>query len=94
MQTEISAAFHALVRGRVQGVGYRYSAAREALRLRINGWVRNTDDGDVEIWAEGKRESLDLFLSWLRRGPQFSRVDSVEKKNSEPRGYADFTVKY
>ena len=88
------AAFHALVRGRVQGVGFRYSAVREAGRLRINGWVKNSGDGNVEVWAEGSPEKLDLFLDWLHRGPQFSRVDSVRKENMEPKGYLDFSVEH
>ena len=86
-------AFHALVRGRVQGVGFRYSAAREALRLRVDGWVRNTDGGDVEVWAEGPQDKLEIFLKWLRRGPQFSRVDSVEMKDEKPAGHRGFDVR-
>ena len=88
------AAFHALVRGRVQGVGFRYSAVREADRLRINGWVRNSVDGNVEVWAEGTQAKLDLFLDWLRKGPQFSQVESVRKENMTPKGYRDFAVEY
>ena len=87
-------AFYALVQGRVQGVGFRYSAAREAQSLNIKGWVRNTDDGDVEIWAEGPSEKLDQFLSWLRRGPQLARVDSIKKEEMEGRGYSDFSMKH
>ena len=71
-------AFYALVKGRVQGVGFRYSAIREAQRLRLCGWVRNTIAGDVEAWAEGPSEKLALFQAWLRRGPQLARVDSLE----------------
>ena len=87
------AAFSALVKGRVQGVGFRYSAAREALRLGICGWVRNNYSGDVEVWAEGQPEKLELFLKWLCRGPQLSRVDSIDKDDTEPRGYNGFDVK-
>jgi len=87
-------AFYARVRGRVQGVGFRYSATREAHRLRLNGWVRNAGNGDVEVWAEGAEEKLKTFLAWLRRGPQFSRVDSVEKEDKTPRGFGDFGVEY
>ena len=85
-------AFYARVQGRVQGVGFRYSAAREAQRLRVNGWVRNTSSGDVEVWAEGPPERLELFLSWLWRGPEYSRVDSVQKEDKVSRGYPDFNV--
>ena len=87
-------AFHALVQGRVQGVGFRYSAVREAQRLKVDGWVRNTANGDVEVWAEGPREKLELFLAWLQRGPQFSRVDSVDKTDVIPKGFQGFGVDY
>ena len=88
------AAFHALVRGRVQGVGFRYSAVREADRLQLNGWVRNCVDGNVEVWAEGPEVQLALFLEWLNHGPQFSRVDSVRKEIKEPKGYSGFSVEH
>jgi acylphosphatase len=91
---EKGAAFFARIRGRVQGVGFRYSAVREANRLRVNGWVRNALNGDVEVWAEGPAEKLAAFLTWLYRGPQFSRVDSVDREDREPRGYSGFNVDY
>ena len=86
------AAFFAKVRGRVQGVGFRYSAYREARRLKLNGWVRNVDDGSVEVWAEGPPEKLSLLLAWLHKGPQFSRVDTVEKEDKAPQAYDDFFI--
>ena len=91
---EKEAAFFARVRGRVQGVGFRYSAIREAVRLGLNGYVRNSDDGDVEVWAEGPDDKLALFLKWLNRGPQFSRVDKVEIQDMKALGYDGFNVKY
>jgi acylphosphatase len=91
---EKPAAFYALVRGRVQGVGFRYSTQREAQRLRLKGWVRNTIAGDVELWAEGPREKLEVFYTWLRRGPQLSRVDSVNLENKNPVGYEAFEIKH
>ena len=94
MKEQSYIAFYARVKGRVQGVGFRYSAIREAERLRINGWVKNAVNGDVEVWAEGQKESLELFLKWLCRGPQFSRVDSVEKEDRELQGYNGFGAKY
>jgi len=89
-----SGAFFARVSGRVQGVGFRYSAIHEARRLKLNGWVRNTDSGDVEVWAEGPQEALELFLAWLHRGPSYSRVDSIDKTDAAPRGYREFVVEY
>ena len=87
-------AFYAQVHGRVQGVGFRYSAVMEAQKLNLCGWVKNAANGDVEVWAEGPAEKLNLFLKWLRRGPQFSAVDSVEKTDVVPRGYSNFGVDY
>ncbi|MDR3160599.1 MAG: acylphosphatase, partial [Spirochaetaceae bacterium] len=75
--TKGKAAVYALVEGRVQGVGFRYSAYREAQRLGLTGWVRNTGSGAVEALAEGTSPQLEAFLSWLRRGPPQARVDSV-----------------
>jgi len=85
-------AFYARVSGRVQGVGFRYSTIHEARRLGVSGWVRNTDDRDVEVWAEGSPEKLAQFFAWLHRGPQFARVDSVEREDREPQGYRGFDV--
>jgi len=88
------AAFSARVLGRVQGVGFRYSALREAERCGLCGWVRNTADGEVEVWMEGKPEKLAAFNAWLHRGPQFSRVDSVIAEDVVPRGYRDLQIEY
>jgi acylphosphatase len=87
-------AFCALIRGRVQGVGFRYSAIREAERLGVRGWVRNTAEGAVEVWAEGLQKNLDVFSAWLHKGPPLSRVDSIQKDSVEPGGYADFKAAF
>ena len=89
-----STAFYARIQGLVQGVGFRYSAAREAQRLRINGWVKNASNGDVEVWAEGDPDKLNAFCKWLKRGPQFSRVDGIEIENKAAKGFKDFNVEY
>jgi len=68
---------HFLVRGRVQGVGFRWFVHREASELELKGWVRNTEDGDVEVVAAGDAEGLDELRTSLRRGPRGSRVDKV-----------------
>jgi acylphosphatase len=87
-------AFYARVRGRVQGVGFRYSAIQEARRLGISGWVRNDHNGDVEVWAEGKGERLETFLAWLRQGPPYADVESVEKDDKPPKGFYVFGLEY
>jgi len=73
-------------------VGFRWSARVQALRLDLSGWVRNLPDGDVEVHAEGPEESLAGYLSWLEKGPPYSRVDKVESRSIEPRGYVSFDI--
>jgi len=69
---------HAIVHGHVQGVSFRYSAAVKALELGLTGWVRNLPDRTVETTAEGPHEVLQLYLDWLRRGPQGAHVTQVD----------------
>ena len=68
---------HFLIRGRVQGVGFRWFVHREASELDLRGWVRNTEDGDVEVVASGSAEELADLRASLRRGPRGSRVDNL-----------------
>ena len=67
-----------LVRGRVQGVGFRYFAQREAMALGVAGWVRNMDDGRVEVFGQGSPALLDAFQGRLWQGPQWAEVRDVE----------------
>ncbi|MBI2683430.1 MAG: acylphosphatase [Acidobacteriales bacterium] len=73
-----------IVRGRVQGVGFRWYAEREAGVLGIVGWVRNNEDGTVECLAAGAEEQLQSFRDRLAAGPRASRVDWVEEAEAEP----------
>ena len=68
---------HTLVKGRVQGVGFRWFVHREAAEIGLNGWVRNTDAGDVEIVASGTEEQLAELREALKKGSRGSRVDAV-----------------
>ncbi len=68
-----------VVRGRVQGVGFRWFVEREARILGIAGWVRNNADGSVEVLAMGSRDQLLGLRSRLRSGPRAARVDDVEE---------------
>ena len=68
---------HFLIQGRVQGVGFRWFVHREASELNLRGWVRKTDDGDVEVVASGTVEDLGELRASLRQGPRGSRVDRV-----------------
>ena len=68
---------HFLIQGRVQGVGFRWFVQREASELDLRGWVRNTEDGHVEVVAAGAPGDLAELRSSLRRGPRGSRVDRL-----------------
>ncbi len=73
-----------VVRGRVQGVGFRWFVEREARTLGIAGWVRNRADGTVEVLAMGTNEQLSNLHSKLRQGPRASRVDEVDVSEAQP----------
>jgi acylphosphatase len=80
------------VEGRVQGVGFRASAAREAMRLGVTGWARNLPDGRVEAVYEGPREAVEEMLAWTRRGPAAARVTDMTIHDEEPKGERGFSV--
>lgn len=80
----------AIVSGRVQGVGFRWSTAREAQRLGVSGAVRNLDDGTVEVVAEGEPAEVRALLDWLERGPAGARVDAVRVSDQPPTGARGF----
>jgi acylphosphatase len=69
---------HAVVHGRVQGVGFRFFVLQSAAAQGVSGWVRNRLDDSVELFAEGDRPVLEQFLEQIRQGPPGSRVDRVE----------------
>ncbi len=69
---------HAIVEGRVQGVGFRYFVVETAQSLGVNGWVRNRWDDTVEVMAEGERKVLEKLLALLRRGPRAAYVANVQ----------------
>ena len=89
----MAGAFRARVSGRVQGVGFRWSAVAEARRLGLRGRVRNAADGSVEVEAEGAAGALAQFLAWLRRGPPGARVTGVEVDPTGP-WHDDFDAEF
>ena len=81
------------VRGEVQGVGYRFFAQRAAARHQVVGYVKNLDDGRVEVWAEGPAQRVEEFKHELATGPRFSTVDQIEEINLDPSGlYSAFRI--
>lgn len=87
-------AIHLIVSGRVQGVGFRSWAAREAGRLGITGLVRNLPDSTVEVIAEGTPDLLDRFYSSLESGNGYSRTDHIQKNRFPYKGYTRFLITY
>jgi acylphosphatase len=82
-----------LIKGDVQGVGYRFFAQRAAARHQVFGYVRNCADGSVEAFAEGPAGSVEAFKHDLVTGPQWSVVDQVEEIVLEPTGtYSAFRI--
>jgi acylphosphatase len=73
-----------LIRGRVQGVGFRRFVQREAVELCLNGWVRNLDDGRVEAFAQGAAGALDALQGRLWQGPRWGEVRDVEALEEAP----------
>jgi acylphosphatase len=84
------ARLHAVVHGRVQGVGFRATTEYEARKLGLRGWVRNLFDGGVEVDAEGDRTHLEKFLAFLHRGPLGAHVDAVQAEWLAADGGAPF----
>lgn len=86
---------HFLIQGRVQGVGFRWFVHREASELQLRGWVRNTEDGDVEVVATGQPDDLNDLRTSLRAGPRGSRVDRLIEHTldeAEAEGLSSFRI--
>lgn len=95
MSKEDRARLHAVVKGRVQGVGFRDFAYRYAVQLGLVGYVRNTLDGAVEVEAEGTRPALQTYLARLHEGPRAAWVARVDADWAEADGrFRSFTVRF
>ncbi|WP_263141163.1 acylphosphatase [Pseudomonas sp. RIT-PI-AD] len=82
------------VSGKVQGVGFRQGTQVEAERLGLDGWVRNLDDGRVEVRVEGDQSSVKRLVAWLERGPPHARVDDLQLVERTPDGARGFFIAY
>jgi acylphosphatase len=81
-----------IVKGKVQGVFYRQTAKETAKKLGVTGWVRNNDDGNVEIIATGNEQQLDRYLEWCSQGPPRAEVSSVETSTVSLQHFTDFII--
>ncbi len=84
-----------IIKGLVQGVGYRASTQQQARRLLLLGWVSNEDNGDVRIQVEGPRERIEQLIQWCRQGPAAARVNDIDINWQAATGnYPAFTTRY
>jgi len=83
-----------VIEGRVQGVGYRYSAKMEAESMGIRGSVQNLSDGSVFVTAQGEKEAMDNFLRWCHKGPPSAKVSNIEIVQRKTEEFTEFRVLY
>ncbi len=83
---------YVIIKGKVQGVFFRASAKKTAVRLKITGWVRNTNTGNVELVAQGEAGNVEEFISWCRKGPEDARVESVTIEHAEKQDFSTFQI--
>jgi acylphosphatase len=86
---------HLYISGRVQGVFFRYETKAMALKLGVNGWVRNLPNGQVEALVEGEKEKVEKLIEFCRKGPPGAHVTQVDVKWESPTGeFKSFVIKY
>ena len=78
--------------GRVQGVGFRFSAKLQADQLGIKGVIRNEDDGSVYIEAEGEKENVEKFITWCYEGPGFAKVEKINIEEGKIQKFVSFEI--
>jgi acylphosphatase len=83
---------HAVVRGQVQGSGFRYYTQAEAIRLGLTGYVRDSSDGTVEVEVEGDDHPVEELVDWLRVGPIWAKVEQVDVADRLPSGRPGFHI--
>ncbi|MGL4976520.1 MAG: acylphosphatase [Cetobacterium sp.] len=86
--------YHFLIKGRVQGVGYRITTQLNAQRIGINGIVKNLPNGDVEVFAQGEENIIQNFKKYLKIGSVMSKVQSIEESILDIEEFEGFVTKY
>ncbi len=85
-------AYRYILKGRVQGVGFRFFTCQCAHNFGIGGWVRNLSNGDVEVHAEGEKRTLNQFLAQVESGPPLALVSDIEVRGVQTKNYPQFSV--
>lgn len=84
---------HLIIKGKVQGVFYRAVAQQTAMKLDVTGWIKNTDEGNVEAIITGTRKSIDQFIDWCRTGPSNAKVSEVIIKEKVFTSFNTFEIR-
>lgn len=84
---------HLIIKGRVQGVSYRFAAKEMATNLSLTGWVKNTAEGHVEAIVSGPEPALQQFIDWCRQGPRLASVSDVIIQRIPELPYNDFSIR-
>lgn len=92
MSSESRVRLHAIILGRVQGVGFRWATTDRADELGVGGFARNLDDGSVEVEAEGSPDQVAELAQWLERGPRWAHVESVDSHEIPATGEHTFRI--
>lgn len=86
--------YHFIIKGKVQGVGYRITAYMNAVKLDLVGTVRNLENGDVEIFVQGEKNLIENYKKYLEKGSGFSKVSSLEETITEHLPFKSFKILY
>lgn len=83
---------HVLIKGKVQGVFYRATAKKIADNLNLTGWIKNTDEGNVEAMITGTQEQVNEFIGWCKKGPEKANVTDVKVTEEKETSFTEFEV--
>ena len=83
---------HCIIKGRVQGVGFRYFTFGSAEQHDIGGWVKNLPSGEVELYATGDEDAMARFMSDIEKGPSLALVEHIEVRDVEPEPCSGFSI--
>jgi len=84
---------HLMIKGRVQGVGFRYAMCDEAIRKKVTGWVKNNSDGSVEAAVQGSEAAAHFMIEWVKQGPLGARIEEVQVSDGVG-NFSDFEIRY
>lgn len=90
---EMTECYSVRVKGKVQGVGFRFYTQKTAKELGVRGFVKNMPNGSVYIEAEADPDKMEVFINWVNKGPEWARVDSVSLQEKPQEGFVGFMIK-